>query len=189
MVHTLILFTLVSQAPEPAAPTAPTAPERDRLEREVRRSGLTEAAVAKMTGEQIHDVLTEGNGEPPAVAVVAVVATFMTLAISIVAGLYAIYRVSQQRAETLRLMIEKGVTIPPELIAPKPRRASDLRRGIVLAMFGLGLGVFLFAVAAEGMWTMALVPLFVGLGYLLAFRVVTDEPRSPAPAAPPATDP
>jgi hypothetical protein len=147
----------------------------------IKKAGLNDAAIAKLSGEQIHDILTQHQGDPPAVAIVAVVGFFATTALMIIAVAWAVYRVYRQRSETLRLMVEKGVQIPPELIAPKPKPGQDLRRGLTLSLFGLGLGIFLLATAKEqGLWTLGLVPMFVGVGYLIAHRVIKPD----APAAP-----
>jgi hypothetical protein len=145
----------------------------------IRKAGLTDAAVAKLSGDQIHDVLmqaTQRAGDPPAVAIIAVIGFFATAAIMIVAIALAVYRMFRQRSETLRLMIEKGVQIPPELITPKPRPGADLRRGLLLVTFGVGLGIFLAATAREpGVWTLGLVPLLVGIGYLAAWRAIKPD--------------
>lgn len=45
------------------------------------------------------------------------------------------------------------------------QRGSDLRQGLLLIFFGLGLGA---SEEAHGLWTLALVPLFVGVGYVVA---------------------
>jgi hypothetical protein len=154
---------------------AQTPEERHDLQAAVSDSDLTNAAVAKMSGDQIHDVLRHhGDKEPPVVATVAVVATFSTMLLVCLAVLFTIYRIYRQRSETLRLMVEKGVPIPPELLSPKPRPEADLRRGLVLCGLGLGLGIFLFAVAEHGMWTLGLMPLLVGAGYLLTSRLTRN---------------
>jgi hypothetical protein len=153
----------------------------------IKKAGLTDAAVAKMSGDQIHDVLTQDrpHGDPPAVAIVAVIGFFGTSALMIIAVAWAVYRIYRQRSETLRLMVEKGVPIPPELIAPKPKPGGDLRRGLILSTFGVGLGIFLASAASErGLWTLGFVPLLVGLGYLAAHRAIKPDAPSKPDAAP-----
>ena len=166
----------------------PNAEEKKQLEDSVAEAGLNDAAIAKLSGEQIHDILRHGKKqEPPAVAVIAVIGFFSTTIFGLAAVLFAVHRIYRQRAETLRLMVEKGVAIPPELISPPPRPASDLRRGLVLLMFGLGLSICLLATSeVRGMWTLGLVPLLVGAGYLIVFRV-TRAAGGSAPSQPVAT--
>src|SRR5438128_11293270 len=48
---------------------------------------------------------------------------------------------------TIQLMVEKGQPVPPALLAPPApaqRQRSDMRRGVVLAIIGIGL-IILFA--------------------------------------------
>lgn len=174
MLQLLVVSLLISQTPV-------TDDERAALA----EAGLSDAAVAKLSGDQIHDVLRREahnrGSQPPAVAIIAVIGTFATFALMIVAVAFAVYRIYRQRSETLRLMVEKGVQIPPELLAPKPQAGSDLRRGLVLTTFGLGLGIFLLAVSdVRGMWTLGLVPLLVGAGYLVAYRALKPDPTTAA---------
>src|SRR5581483_7343345 len=85
---------------------AQTPEERRDLEQKVAEAGLTDAAIAKMSGDQIHDVLRhQGGGEPPVVATVAVIGTFSTMLLTALAVLFTIYRIYRQRSETLRLMV------------------------------------------------------------------------------------
>ncbi|MHB8878679.1 MAG: DUF6249 domain-containing protein [Myxococcaceae bacterium] len=157
--------------------------EKAAVGRQADEAGLTDAMVAKMSGEQLHDLLRQKNKDQnvPAVASIAVIGFFAACIFVVAAVLFTIYRTYRQRHDTLRLMVEKGVPIPPELIAPARRPANDLRRGLLLATGGVGLGVFLFAVAEpRGMWTLGLVPLLVGVGYLITWRL-TAKAEAPAP--------
>jgi hypothetical protein len=165
--HRILLFALLAT---PAL--AQTATDAE----EAQKAGLSDAAIAKLTPEQLHDVLRHRfKEEPPAVAMVAVVGFFLASTLSVLGVLFAVYRIYRQRSETLRAMVEKGVPIPPELIAPKPRPGADIRRGLVLSGLGLGLGAFLFAVAdTHGLWTVGLVPLLMGVGYLVAARLTKN---------------
>src|SRR4051812_13790478 len=107
----ILVLALLAQAPDL------TAQEKSKLEQTAEHAGLNSVLASKMTGEQIHDVLRhQEKNDPPAVAIVAVGGFFVTVVISVLGVLYAIYRVYRQRSETLRLMVEKGVPIPPELI-------------------------------------------------------------------------
>lgn len=166
---TFIATLLLTQAPE----TTPTAAEKQVIA----EAGLTETVVAKLSADQLHDVLRHQKpGNEADIAVVAVIGSYLAAVLIVIAVVAGILRAAQQRGQTLRLMVEKGVQIPPELIAPPPRPQSDLRRGVILASFGIGLGVFLMTVPGlRPMWTLGLVPLFVGIGYLISSRLAKSE--------------
>jgi hypothetical protein len=87
-------------------------------------------------------------------------------------------RVAQNHEMALRLA-EKGQPIPPSLFANGDTPYSDLRRGIVLVMLALGLGIFLYATHLP--WTLAAIPLFMGLGYLIVWKLDAREGKSGPP--------
>ena len=72
-------------------------------------------------------------------------------------------------------MVEKGQPVPEALLNPPPpiRQRSDLRRGVVLLMVGLGLTVFFGAVNdwENGVWSLGIIPFLIGAGYLLVWRL------------------
>ncbi len=78
---------------------------------------------------------------------------------------------------TVRMMVEKGQPVPPELFAAPAgaplRPWYDLRRGIVLLSVGFGLMMFFGLTAGwdEGVWALGLIPGLIGLGYILAWRL------------------
>ena len=69
------------------------------------------------------------------------------------------------------MMVEKGQPVPEALFAaphtPGEQR-SDMRRGVVLVMVGLGIMIFLGAVNEwdGGAWALGLIPFLIGAGYL-----------------------
>ena|SRR5688572_25165259 len=84
----------------------------------------------------------------------------------------------RDRHETLRRMVDKGMEIPPALLVPPNRPASDLRRGLVLVGAGLGL-IVLIATMGEPevrrMWAAGLIPTLMGAAYLLTWRIRLKE--------------
>jgi hypothetical protein len=113
----------------------------------------------------------EKKNEPPAVAIVVPLGAFL-LALSIVGLLqFSSLRREKQRHETLRLMIEKGATLPPELLVPPRKPRSDFRSGLGLLAVGTGLMLMLRAIpTGPGVWTAGLIPFFLGLARLLAWK-------------------
>ncbi|MCX7827102.1 MAG: DUF6249 domain-containing protein [Verrucomicrobiae bacterium] len=95
-----------------------------------------------------------------------------------IVGLVALRITAQLRRnkmlhETLRAMIEKGAPIPPELLRLQqmPRQPySDLRRGLVSIGVGTGL-VVLFLLQAPGYWPVGLIPLLMGVAFLITWKV------------------
>jgi Flp pilus assembly protein TadB len=87
---------------------------------------------------------------------------------------------------TVRMMVEKGQPVPPELLA-SPAAAPvtvrpwyDLRRGIVLVSVGVGVIMF-FGISAgwdNGVWALGLIPGLIGLGYLLAWRLAYRDQKA-----------
>lgn len=94
-----------------------------------------------------------------------------------IVGLIMYFSFSKSRAmhRTVRMLVEKGQPVPEALLNPPPpiRQRSDLRRGVVLLMVGLGLMVFFGAVNdwEGGVWSLGIIPFLIGAGYLLVWRL------------------
>jgi hypothetical protein len=107
------------------------------------------------------------------------------LPIAIVA-LVQTFRLRRQKLahETMRLMIEKGMPVPPELINPPPPAKppkSDLRRGLIWLALGGGLMILLKKVGDEpGLWTLGLIPALIGGAYLLCWIIGRSRERREA---------
>lgn len=135
----------------------------------------------KLTPDQIFNLEmvdrthTRGNdvGTPLIVAIV------FGCPVAIVAViLFYRHRRNAMLHRTLAAMIEKGVPIPPELLQPSesPKPRSDLRRGLVLSAVGLGL-ILWFATKHSLDWGLGLIPLLIGAGYLVAWKLEQRKPN------------
>jgi len=86
--------------------------------------------------------------------------------------------------ETMRLMIEKGLPVPPELINPAPpvkAPKNDLRRGLIWLAVGIGLTVLLRKTFEDsGLWTSGLIPALIGVAYLLCWLIGLARDRREA---------
>ncbi|MEP7155788.1 MAG: DUF6249 domain-containing protein [Betaproteobacteria bacterium] len=71
--------------------------------------------------------------------------------------------------ETAALLVEKGQPVPPELFAMADDTFSDLRRGVILIALGLGLGLFMYQM--DKPWSLGFIPLFMGVGYLIVWKL------------------
>jgi hypothetical protein len=110
-------------------------------------------------------------------AVVAVLIPLAAFSMSVaIVGLvgYFNHQARKQRHETIRLALEKGQPLPPELLAATRPARSDLSSGIQWIFVGVGLGLFLWFFRPEhSLWAVGLILVFVGLGKLVAHAVTS----------------
>jgi hypothetical protein len=130
----------------------------------------------------IHPFLAAAAPEE-ALHIVAVIAAcaFPVAIVVLSLALFFQYRKRKLLHETLRLMIEKGQPIPPELInepgmnySYAPPNRSDLRRGLI--WLGIGLALILGDPNFQGsggfhMGKIGLIPLFIGVAFLISWVV------------------
>ena len=133
-----------------------------------------------------------GDGMPaeviPLVGIVFLSIFGAPVLIVVMIGVFALL-VSRSRQRTIRMMVEKGQPVPAELLAPEVRRVrrrSDVRRGVIWAMVGLGLMVWLAAVNdwEGGAWSLGLIPFLIGLGYLIIWKLENKKDIPPPPPTP-----
>jgi hypothetical protein len=117
---------------------------------------------------------------------IGVPAVIFSFVLAIVWGAFFLgWRETKEKQETLRLAIEKGVAIPPELIAAAKGDSTperDLRSGIRQIFIGIGVGVLLWFVAPfRGVWAVGAMLVIFGLGHVVAARVGrrSGEPKGP----------
>lgn len=138
----------------------------------------------KLSAEQIADILQAREDSRIALAgidsavaelvpILVPFGFFLSILLGLTATLVARYRKHGQLHQTLRLMIEKGADIPPELIAPAAAPYSDLRRGLILIGAGAALLILVGLVFGfeTGSWAVGLIPTFIGAGYLIIWRI------------------
>jgi hypothetical protein len=85
---------------------------------------------------------------------------------------------------TVQTMVEKGQPVPTALLAPPvvPRPRSDLRRGIILIMVGLGIAIFFLATDWGGSsWSFGAIPFLIGVGYLIVWKLEVKKNDNPPP--------
>jgi Domain of unknown function (DUF6249) len=108
---------------------------------------------------------------------------FGTPILIVVVILYFSFSKTRALHRTVRLMVEKGQPVPEALLNPPPaqRQRSDMRRGVVLAMVGLGLMLFFAAVNdwEGGAWSIGLIPFLIGAGYLLVWKLEGKKDNVP----------
>jgi len=117
-------------------------------------------------------------GERLAIPIVAIVflSIFGAPVLIVAVILYFGFSRSRMQHRTVRMLAEKGQPIPAALLAPPTpavRQRSDMRRGVVLAMVGIGVMVWLGAVNdwEGGAWSLGLIPFLIGAGYLIVWKL------------------
>ena len=167
-------------------PTISATPDEDRdLDRDI------DSAIDKKIRKHFNFSFDHGKGgshsdDVPWIAVPIVLIVFLAifgLPVAIV-GVILYFSFSRTRAlhKTVRMMVEKGQEVPAALLNPPPvvRQRSDLRRGIVLVMVGLGLMIFFGAVNEweGGAWSLGIIPFLIGVGYFLVWALDTGKDKS-----------
>ena len=97
--------------------------------------------------------LENSHEDIPAMVIPLVAIVFLTIfgapvLIVMLIGVFALLA-SRSKQRTIRMMVEKGQPVPAELLAPHARtvrQRSDVRRGVIWTMIGLGLMIFFGAV-------------------------------------------
>ena len=197
----------------PTAATAATAATSIAAPASTAAPGATSSSVSSDLADRIHRKLEKklghkhgiiidgdkdgdhvGSSEDiPAMVIPLVAIVFMTIfgapvLIVMLIGVIALIG-SRMRQRTIRMMVEKGQPVPAELLAPEMRRVrrrSDVRRGVVWTMVGLGLMIWLAAVNdwEGGAWSFGLIPFLIGLGYLIVWKLENKKDIPPPPPAP-----
>jgi hypothetical protein len=189
-ISSLVSAPALASEPPPAAAAAEIAPPAEAAPAKVepshkdtnlalREAGITPEIAQKLTGDQLFQILRdrpEGTDQGGSVAIVVPLAFFLFLFLGVAAGIYLGVRKDRERQETLRAMIQRGGTIPPELLIPPVKKFSDLRRGIILISGGLGLSIFIGVMPTDrGVWSVGVIPMLLGAGYLLAWKLTRPD--------------
>jgi hypothetical protein len=164
----------------------------DRIHRKLEKKLGRKHGIVIDTGDE--DGNHGGHNEDiPAMIIPLVGIVFLSIfgapvLIVIMIGVFALL-VSRSRQRTIRMLVEKGQPVPAELLAPATRtvrQRSDVRRGVVWTMVGVGFMVWLGAVNdwEGGAWSFGLIPFLIGLGYLIVWKLENKKDIPPPPPAP-----
>jgi hypothetical protein len=146
-----------------------------------------EKKVRKHLNVSVDDDAAGHDSDVPWLVIPIVTIVFLTIfgtPILIVAViLYFSFSKTRALHRTVRMMVEKGQPVPEALLNPPPaqRQRSDMRRGVVLAMVGLGMMLFFAAVNdwEGGAWSIGLIPFLIGAGYLLVWKLEGKKDNVP----------
>jgi len=202
----VLAVTAFAQSP-PAPPAAPAAPSAtasasatiggslaDRIHQKIDKKIHGHHGLVIDGGDKDEDVDLKGVGdvgERLAIPIVAIV--FMTIfgapVLIVAVILYFGFSRSRMQHRTIRMLAEKGQPIPAALLAPPTpavKQRSDMRRGVVLTMVGIGLMLFFGAVNEweGGSWSLGLIPFLIGAGYLIVWKLEGGK-KNEIPPPPP----
>ena len=179
----------LASTPAATATISPTSTPQSKIEQSVRKKQKKHFGFTIGDHDTDLDSLNHGKSHEdiPAMVIPLVGIVFLTIfgAPVLIVGLILYFSFSRQRAlhKTVRMMVEKGQPVPAALLNPPPaqRQHSDLRRGVILTMIGVGLMVFLAAANdwEGGSWTLGLIPFLIGAGYLLVWKLDTKKDNPP----------
>jgi len=199
-----ITLTTGSFAQAPTASPTPSATATASVTASVSPSDLADRIHQKLEKKfrGQHGIIIEGGNHDedadlrkmrdfvaiPIVAIVFLSIFGAPVLIVMMIGMFAFF-MSRMRQRTIRMMVEKGQPVPAELLAPTRRavhQRSDVRRGVVWTMVGLGLMVFFGAVNdwEGGVWSLGLIPFLIGLGYLMVWKLEGTKNVPPPPPGP-----
>ena len=200
-----------SQTPSPSLPTSPAPPAAvspsvspgvspaqsdlaDKIQRKIDEK-FKRKGIHFSVGDDDDVQVGPGHHEDVPDAVIPLVAIiFMTIfgAPVLIVAVIMYFGFSRNRMmhRTIRMMVEKGQPVPPALLAPPApaqKARSDLRRGVVLGMIGIGVMLFFGAVNdwEGGSWAIGVIPALIGAGYLLVWKLeggsMKAKPDNPPP--------
>ncbi len=105
---------------------------------------------------------------------------FLSIAAVLMVGLWLRFRTRDAMQQTIRLALDKGHELTPEIIDrlghPKASKHKDLKLGIIWLSIAVGLALIAVAVpdpsghALRGTLAGAALPFAIGLGYLVVYR-------------------
>jgi hypothetical protein len=105
---------------------------------------------------------------------------FLSVALVLIAGLWMRMRTRDAMQQTIRLALDKGHELTPDIIDrlghPKASKYKDLRLGIIWLSVAVGLALIAVAVpdpsghALRGTLAGAALPFAIGVGYLVMYR-------------------
>ena len=125
----------------------------------------------------------EVDGPPSPFEDLVPIVLFLAIALTYCVKYYFAHRTRQDVQSTVRVALERGDPLTPDLLdrlvqAPPPKR-TDLRRGVIGIGLGIGLGIFGLVVgepdAVRPMLAVGMVPLLLGLAYLILWRLGGDK--------------
>jgi hypothetical protein len=171
-----------------------TPDDEDSIEKSVKRKTSRKFSITSPSGitatrrHHDNDDFNVEDGALMAIPIIGIIFSTLFGAPVLVVGaiMFFSYLKSRSLHRTVREMVEKGQPVPPALFAPPAaiRARSDMRRGVVLVMVGIGVMIFFGAVNdwEGGAWALGIIPFLIGVGHLLVWKL--EGPKDKAPPLP-----
>ena len=113
------------------------------------------------------------DGALMAIPIVGIIFTTLFGAPVLIVGVIMFFSYIKARSlhKTVRMMVEKGQPVPEALFAAPhtpAKQRSDMRRGVILIMVGIGIMILFGAIDDwdGGAWALGIIPFLIGAGYL-----------------------
>lgn len=142
----------------------------------------------KQTGDEIGKAIGDAMGSMDMghailVPILGIFGGLIMPLLMVIVIVFLIYRhrerKEQRNHETIRLMIEKGIEIPPNLsFGDTAETVSPLNRGLKFLGIGVGLVVFFLVMGMTEVAGVGAIPMFIGLAYLLIWHLEKKQKSS-----------
>ncbi len=160
-----------------ASPSASSLADRihNKIDKKLKHKGVNIQIGDEESGDSGKDSHEGIPGEVIPIVMIVFLTLFGAPVLIVAVIMYFGFSKNRMMHRTVRMMVEKGQPVPEALLNPPPavRKRSDMRRGVVLVMIGLGLMIFLAAVneGEGGAWAVGVIPFLIGAGYLLVWKL------------------
>jgi uncharacterized protein DUF6249 len=204
----VLAVTVLAQPSPPASPPAPLAPSpvvsasatasvspgsslADKLHQKLDKKLKGHHGIV-IDGEDVDLDKIKSDDIPEFVIPIVAITMFTIFGAPVLIVAFIMYfgfSKSRMQHRTIRMLAEKGQPIPAGLLAPPTpavRQRSDMRRGIVLVMLGVGLMICFGAWNdwEGGSWALGVIPFVIGLGYLMVWKLEGGR-KNEVPPPPP----
>jgi hypothetical protein len=115
---------------------------------------------------------------------IPIVAILMPLGLALIALNFA-WKYQERKHKTIVNLLEKGLTVPSELLRAPQRAGSPLMRALTFVGVGVGVSAFLGAMFRfdYGLWAAGLIPLAIGVAQLIALKLEPQAAETDKPSA------
>lgn len=169
-------LTGLADTPDPAAIEAQAEAAAAEIEKAFAQTDPGEE-IGKAIGDAMKSMDHQDlAGQALLIPILGIIGALITPMLAVIIGIWLIYLYREHKEkrnhETIRLMIEKGIEIPPNFsFGEAPETGSPLNRGLKLIGIGIGLIIFFLAMDMGGIAGVGAIPLFIGLAYLLIWHL------------------